>query len=88
MAEPAPQTYILVDAAPVDGGRRIVNAVMWDGNLDTWQPPAGLEAVLYAGPWKAGWLWDGTTAVDPNPPAPDDNAPPPIDQAGGGMTMV
>lgn len=34
-------TYIIIDN---DGGW-LVNTVVWDGNLETWQPPAGTRAV-------------------------------------------
>ena len=34
------QAYAIIDN---DGGW-LVNIVMWDGNLETWQPPAGTIA--------------------------------------------
>lgn len=67
------QTYLLID-----GANAIVNGVLWDGNADTWTPPAGLRAVRSDAVWQDGWRWDASRAVayDPNPPPP---APPPKD---------
>ena len=36
------ETYAIID----DGGGWLVNLVVWDGNTQTWQPPAGTYAVL------------------------------------------
>lgn len=34
-------TYAIID----NQGGWLVNTVVWDGNLETWQPPAGTHAV-------------------------------------------
>lgn len=36
------QTYAILDAV----GGWLVNLVLWDGNLETWQPPEGTIAKL------------------------------------------
>ncbi len=74
--------YLLVD----DAGS-IVSAVVWDGDTNNWQPPAGMSAVRYDGPWRGGWRWDGTKAFDPNPPPPPPEPTTEPPQASG-MTVV
>lgn len=49
----------------------VVNTVVWDGDLATWQPPDGSVAVLLPDnlPVGTGWSYDGTTFAPP-PAAP------------------
>ena len=56
-------------AIVIDG--LVVNTVVWDGDLDTWQPPEGSVAVLLPDdlPVGTGWSYDGTT-FSPPPAAP------------------
>lgn len=61
--------YLLIDANNI-----IVDRIVWDGDVANWTPPAELTAVMYEGSASSGWLWDGTQAIDPNPP----QAPPPM----------
>lgn len=37
-------TYIILD----EQGGWMLNIILWDGNLATWQPPAGTRVVLAA----------------------------------------
>lgn len=37
----------------------VVNVCLWDGNLNTWQPPEGIEMQLASEQCGIGWLWDG-----------------------------
>ncbi len=74
-------TYLLVDATD-----NIVSAIVWDGDEKNWQPPAGMRAIRYDGPWRDGWKWDGAKAFDPNPPPPA--AEPPAAPSVPGMTVV
>lgn len=36
------ETYAIID----DTGGWCVNVVLWDGNLETWQPPIGTHTIL------------------------------------------
>lgn len=50
--------YALVNATNM-----VVNVVMWDGNVETWQPEEGLIAHILADgqPGGPGDLWDSDT---------------------------
>ena len=37
------------------------NAVEWDGNTATWQPPETHIAIPYAGTPSIDWVWNETT---------------------------
>lgn len=45
----------------------VVNAIVWDGNAETWQPPAGQTSVLLPAGSEAwlGWSYNGTTFTAP-----------------------
>ena len=49
----------------------VVNLVEWDGNLATWQPPAGTFTILIGAGVRVsvGDTYDGTTFIEP-PPRP------------------
>lgn len=55
------QTYLLV----LNGV--VANAIVWDGNTETWAPPEGQTAVLLPTGSNAGigWAYDGTTFTAP-----------------------
>lgn len=62
-------------------GGVVENACEWDGNTETWQPPAGVELVR-SDPGASdaigdvGDTWDGisfTKPIPPPPPAPEDD---------------
>ena len=48
---------------------RVVNWItVEDGK---YEPPDGHVVVPYpSGHWGVGWVWDGTTAIDPDPKPP------------------
>ena len=58
--------WMVIDAQGV-----IVNAIEWDGNLRTWQPPKGHAVHRSHEAWAPGYVWDGSKPVNPNPPPPD-----------------
>ena len=35
------------------------NVCLWDGNPDTWQPPAGYFMLVQATTMALVWVWDG-----------------------------
>lgn len=40
----------------------VVNVIVWDGDLEKWQPPAGQIGVKYTeadGAVSIGWHWNG-----------------------------
>lgn len=45
----------------------VVNAILWDGNVETWSPPEGQQAIqIPDGSYAAiGWSWDGTNFEPP-----------------------
>ncbi|MGE5545576.1 MAG: hypothetical protein ACM33T_01665 [Solirubrobacterales bacterium] len=55
------ETWALVQAGEV------VNLCVWDGDFDTWAPPAGTEAVRLAKgqPCDIGWIYDGAGFAAP-----------------------
>lgn len=61
--------YLMIEAG------RVVNAVEWDGSLETWQPPEGIE-MLRSEPsekdviGQIGDTWDGATFTPADPIAP------------------
>jgi hypothetical protein len=58
---PTVQTYAVVENGVV------INAVLWDGNTENWQPPAGSTAHLLAADAivSVGYTFDGTSYVAP-----------------------
>ena len=48
----------------------VENLTEWDGNTETWQPPAGTTAeVCPTGAISIGWEWNDGAPFNPNPPA-------------------
>ena len=43
----------------------VINVCLWDGSLDTWQPPEGIEMKLAEDHIGIGWNWDGTSWIEP-----------------------
>jgi len=67
--------------AVVDEAGVVVNVVMIDPTLPTeeqWRPPTGTTVIAtdIAG---IGWIWDGTSFVDPTPPPPQLAGAPDVD---------
>lgn len=62
------QNYCIVDIAT----NIVVNVCVWDGDTNTWQPPAGTIAVQ-SDTAGIGWIYDPATQTftDPNSPAPE-----------------
>lgn len=50
----------------------VVNVTVWDGNTETWAPPAGMTAVLVPPgvPVSIGYAYDGSNFAAPAEPAP------------------
>lgn len=46
--------------ALINADNRVVNVCLWDGNLETWQPPEGIVCYPIAddAPGGSGDLWD------------------------------
>jgi hypothetical protein len=42
----------------------VVDSVEWDGNTETWLPPAGQQAIQ-SDTAGMGWMWDGETFSSP-----------------------
>lgn len=56
------QRYAIVRGGVVE------NVTMWDGNIETWQPPEGTTAHAFpTGPISKGWPWNDGAPVDPTP---------------------
>jgi hypothetical protein len=51
----------------------VTNSIVCDDTTSAtgWLPPNGQELVEFNGACGIGWIWDGTTMTDPNPPAPE-----------------
>jgi hypothetical protein len=50
----------------------VVNVIVWDGNLETWQPPDGYEMALLTGYAGIGWSYaDGVFTPPPVVPPTD-----------------
>lgn len=62
--------------AMVDGAGLITNVVLWDGNEQTWQPPAGTTMVAdpNSEAMPGGTYKDGTFSPPPEPPPDPDEA--------------
>lgn len=48
----------------------VINVCLWDGEVTTWQPPAGVEMQLAPDHVAIGWKWDGSNWLEPLPPEP------------------
>jgi len=48
------KTYLLINTA----NNIIENAVVWDGNTETWQPPSGFIALDSETTPSINWQWD------------------------------
>lgn len=48
---------------------KVENIIVLEDNSN-WTPPAGTTLVKFAGAAGIGWVWDGTSCTDPNPPPP------------------
>ena len=48
----------------------ILNSIVVDEHTinSGWQPPAGQTMVEFNGAFDIGWVWDGSKAINPNPP--------------------
>ena len=55
-------------------GGIIENIIVLDSPQD-WTPPTGYDLVKSPGVACIGWVWDGVSASDPNPPQEDEGAP-------------
>src|SRR5262245_17930617 len=67
--------------AVVDGGGIVVNVVMIDPGLppdEQWQAPTG-TTVIASDEAGIGWIWDGTSFIDPSPPPPQLAGAPDVD---------
>lgn len=61
------RTYAIVDNGVV------INATQWDG-LTEWAPDVGVAVLVPEGLYfNIGWLYDGTSFIDPNPDVPPSN---------------
>lgn len=59
-------------------GGIVEDVTMWNGDMETWQPPEGTTAHAFpTGPISKGWPWSDGSPADPNPPPP----PAPIDDS-------
>ena len=66
------QNYCLVDQAT----NICDNVVVWDGNPDTWQPPADHLTLIQATTPAKVWYWNGTYLITNEPqPAPISTIP-------------
>jgi hypothetical protein len=50
------QNYLMVN----ESTNVVDNVCFWDGNPDTWQPPAGYLMLVQATTMALVWLWDST----------------------------
>lgn len=50
------QNYLMINEAT----NVVDNVCVWDGNPDTWQPPAGYLMLVQATTMALVWLWDST----------------------------
>jgi len=73
---------VQVWAMVIDGTVR--NICLWDGNPETWTPPAGATMVLAAEGCTIGSTWDGTHFTPPPPPEPPPEPPTVADAKGMG----
>ena len=53
--------------AVIDGSGNVVNMVVWDGNAEHWQPPAGETAVLATPDAQIGGKYSGGVFTLPAP---------------------
>lgn len=52
------QNYLIIDASNV-----VVNCVMWDGNPETWEPPADTIQLIKATTPAITWVFNQSTMV-------------------------
>lgn len=43
----------------------VENVCLWDGDLNTWQPPEGIEMQPATDECGIGWTWDGQAFAAP-----------------------
>jgi hypothetical protein len=53
------QTYLEVNNL----SKIVINAVEWDGNTETWTPPANSTMLVQAETLALTWVWDNTNKV-------------------------
>jgi len=60
------ETYLLIENGVV------INAIVWDGNTEEWEPPNGITAAPLPQGSSAwiGWSYDGQNFTAPAAPAP------------------
>jgi hypothetical protein len=49
------QNYLMIN----ESTNVVDNVCVWDGNPDTWQPPAGYLMLVQATTMAVVWVWDG-----------------------------
>jgi hypothetical protein len=50
------QNYLMIDLSV----NSVENICLWDGNPETWQPPAGYLMLVQATTMAQVWVWDKT----------------------------
>lgn len=51
-------------------GGVVENIIVWDGDTNRWQPPAGASVVAIAAgqACSIGWIYDGSSFAEPEEP--------------------
>ena len=54
----------------------VENVSLWDGDLNRWQPPEGIDCIPAPDHIGIGWTWDGENWIEPVVPDPPADSPP------------